>query len=74
MSVTDALRQDVRGALRGLWNSSGFAVAALVTLALGIGATSAIVSVVKAVIALMASLLPAWRAIKVSPVIALRAS
>src|SRR5688572_11457827 len=50
MSVIDALRQDVRGALRGLWKSPGFAVAALVTLSLGIGATSAIFSVLKAVL------------------------
>ena len=50
MSVIDALRQDVTGALRGLWKSPGFAVAALVTLSLGIGATSAIFSVVKAVL------------------------
>jgi putative ABC transport system permease protein len=50
MYVTDALRQDVAGALRGLWKSRGFAVAALVTLSLGIGATSAIFSVVKTVL------------------------
>ena len=48
MSVTDTLRQDLKGALRGLWKSPGFAVAAMVTLSLGIGATSAIFSVVKA--------------------------
>lgn len=50
MSMTDAIRQDVKGAVRGLWKSPGFALAALVTLALGIGATSAIFSVVKAVL------------------------
>ena len=46
----DTIRQDVIGAIRGLIKSPGFAVAALLTLALGIGATSAIFSVVKAVL------------------------
>src|SRR5688572_14006047 len=46
----DAISQDVKGAVRGLWKSPGFATAALITLALGIGATSAIFSVVKAVL------------------------
>jgi predicted permease len=50
MSMIDVLRQDVSGALRGLSKSPGFAVAALITLALGIGATSAIFTVVKAVL------------------------
>ena len=48
--MIDTLRQDITGAVRGLIKSPGFAVASLVTLALGIGATSAIFSVVKAVL------------------------
>jgi putative ABC transport system permease protein len=48
--MLDSLRQDITGAVRGLIKSPGFAAASLVTLALGIGATSAIFSVVKAVL------------------------
>src|SRR5688572_3226961 len=48
--MLDTLRQDVTGAIRGLLKSPGFATASLITLALGIGATSAIFSVVKAVL------------------------
>ncbi len=46
----DGIRQDIAHALRGLIKSPGFAAASLMTLALGIGATSAIFSVVKAVL------------------------
>lgn len=50
MSFGDGLRQDMKGALRGLIRNPGFAAAALVTLALGIGATAALFSVVQAVL------------------------
>ncbi len=46
----DGLKQDITGGVRGLIKSPGFAAASLITLALGIGATSAIFSVVKAVL------------------------
>jgi predicted permease len=49
-STIDGLRQDVRFALRHLVRNPGFAATAILTLALGIGATTAIFSVVNAVI------------------------
>ena len=42
----DTLWQDVRYAVRGLWNQPGFAALAVLTLALGIGATTTMYSVI----------------------------
>jgi putative ABC transport system permease protein len=46
----DALRQDVRLAGRSLWRNPGFSLVAILILALGIGASTAVFSVVHAVV------------------------
>ena len=47
---TEMLAHDIRGAFRSLGRSPGFTIAAIVTLALGVGATTTLVSVVNAVL------------------------
>jgi predicted permease len=49
-SLFDSIRRDLRHALRGLQRRPVFALAAALTIALGIGATTAIFSVVNAVV------------------------
>ena len=50
MTLSDELTSDVRMALRSARRTRGFTATALITIALGIGATTAVFSVVRAVI------------------------
>ena len=46
----DVLMQDVRHAMRGLWSARGFTASVVLTLALGIGASTAVYAVLDAVV------------------------
>ena len=50
MNALEALIQDIRFGLRTLGNNRGFAALAVLTLALGIGANTAIFSVINGVL------------------------
>ena len=50
VTTMDVLDRDVRSAIAGMRRSPGFAATALVTLALGIGATTAVFSIVHGVL------------------------
>jgi predicted permease len=50
MSAIDAVWQDVRYAVRTLWRSPGFTIIATLTLALGIGATTAVYSLIDVIL------------------------
>jgi len=72
----DTLFQNIRVGIRSLRRTPGFALTAILTLALGIGLATAVFAIVclaLGVAVVLASYLPARRATRVDPMIALRA-
>jgi hypothetical protein len=69
----DLLGQDLRSATRSLLRAPGFAGAAVVVAALGIGATTAALAMADHILLLAGSILPALRAVRVDPLAAVRA-
>ena len=75
--IIDLLRQDTRTAVRTLWKHRGFTAFATLSLALGIGANTALFSLVDAALVMLlvasaACLLPARRAVSIDPLAAIR--
>jgi hypothetical protein len=72
LALVESIFQDLRYPRSTIAKNPGFSLIAILTLALGIGANTAIFSVANAVLLRSLNYLPAKRAAKVYPVVALR--